>query len=310
MPTAITTSSSAIRSIDRKGARRGQPGRGAARRGLRAFVAVLVVAAGVAGCTRFVLNQLDWVAVWYVGGYVTLEDRQRALVRDSIRRGVATFRGGQLPAFLDVLGGMRGDLAAPVTPELVGQRFGELESLGRQTLGLVVPDAVALLRSLSPSQVDELFATFGKNAAGLAAEYSGSTPERRREQQARSVLKLTRRMTGSLTVGQERLVRDHLARLHDLAPQWLERRQNWQQALRASLDSDREPPGFDRQVASLVLDPDQFDAALYRRKVGENRAVIYAMVAALLESLNPVQRAHVDRRLAEYERNLLGLTAG
>lgn len=271
---------------------------------------MLLVATGVAGCTRFVLNQLDWVAVWYVGGYVALDDRQRTLVRDSIRRGVATFRGGQLPAFLDVLGAMRGDLAAPVTPELVGQRFGELESLGRQTLGLVVPDAVALLRSLSPSQVDELFATFRKNATGLAAEYSGSTPDRRREQQARSVLKLTRRMTGSLTPGQERLVRDHLARLHDLAPQWLERRQNWQQALRVSLDSDRAPPGFDRQVASLVLDPDQFDAALYRRKVGENRAVIYTMVAALMESLTPVQRAHVDRRLAEYERNLLSLTAG
>jgi hypothetical protein len=38
--------------------------------------------------------------------------------------------------------------------------------------------------------------------------------------------------------------------------------------------------------------------------------VIYEMVAALMQSLTPAQRAHVDRRLAEYERNLLALTAG
>jgi hypothetical protein len=308
--TATTTSSFAIRSTDRERERRRQSGRGAARRGFRAVVAVLLLAAGVGGCTRFVLNQLDWVAVWYVNGYVTLDDRQKALVRDSVRRNVTVFRTEQLPGFLDVLGGMRGDLGATMTPALVAQRFGEIETLGRQTAGLLVPDTVLLLRSLSPAQVDELFATFAENAEELAEDYSGSTPERRRERQARSVLKMTRRMTGSLTPAQEQLMRDHLARLHDLAPQWLERRRNWQQALRAALDGAREAPEFDQRVASLILDPDQFDSVRYRAKVGENRIVIYEMLAALMQSLSPVQRAHVDRRLAEYERNLLALTAG
>jgi hypothetical protein len=274
------------------------------------LVAVVLVTAGLGGCTRFVLNQLDWVAVWYVNGYVRLDDQQKALVRDSVRRNVIVFRTEQLPGFLAVLGEMRADLGVTMTPALVGRRFGELEALGRQTVGLMVPDTVLLLRSLSPAQVDELFATFADNAEELAEEYSGSTPEQRRERQARTVLKMTRRMTGSLTPAQEQLVRDHLGQLHDLAPQWLERRSNWQQALRTTLDGDREPPEFDRQVASLVLDPDQFDAAAYRHKVDENRIVIYEMVAALMQSLSPVQRAHVDRRLAEYERNLLALTVG
>jgi hypothetical protein len=257
-----------------------------------------------------VLNQLDWLAVWYVNGYVTLDDRQKALVRDGVRRSVTVFRTEQLPAFLEVLGAMRADLGITMTPALVGQRFAELESLGRQTLGLLVPDTVLLLRSLSPAQVDELFVSFAENADELADEYSGRTPEQRRERQARSVLKSTRRLTGSLTPAQEELVRGHLARLHDLAPQWLERRNNWQQALRATLEGERAAPEFDQQVASLMLDPDQFDSPRYRRKVDENRIVIYEMLAALMQSLSPVQRAHVDRRLAEYERNLLALTAG
>lgn len=310
MRTATTTSSCAIRSTDSGGACRRQPGPGGARPGIRAVVAILLLVAGIGGCTRFVLNQLDWLAVWYVNGYVTLDDRQKALVRESVRRNVTLFRTEQLPAFLEVLGAMRADLGVTMTPALVGQRFAELESLGRQTLGLLVPDTVLLLRSLSPAQVDELFVSFAENADELADEYSGRTPEQRRERQARSVLKSTRRLTGSLTPAQEELVRGHLARLHDLAPQWLERRNNWQQALRSALDGGRAAPEFDQRVASLVLDPDQFDSPRYRRKVDENRIVIYEMLAALMQSLSPVQRAHVDRRLAEYERNLLALTAG
>jgi hypothetical protein len=277
---------------------------------MRFLVAALLLTAGLSGCTRFVLSQLDWVAVWYVNSYVSLDERQKALVRDSVRRNVVVFRTEQLPGFLAVLGDMRADLGVTMTPALVGQRFGELEALARQTVGLMVPDTVLLLRSLSPAQVDELFATFADGTRELAEEYSGSTPERRRERQARKVLKMTRRMTGSLTPAQAQLVRDHLTRLHDLAPQWLGRRSNWQRALRTTLDGDRAPPEFDRQVASLLLDPDQFDTAVYRRKVDENRIVIHEMLAALMQSLSPVQRAHVDRRLAEYQRNLLALTVG
>jgi hypothetical protein len=264
----------------------------------------------LAGCTRLVLGQLDWLVVWYVDSYVSLDPAQKSLVRDGVRRNVATFRREQLPDYLGVIAGMRADLGVPGTVARVEQRFAELEALGRRTVDLLVPDAVALLRSLSPAQVDELYASFAEGAADLAEDYSGTTAERRRERQARSVLKLTRRLTGSLNQSQEELVRAHLARLHDLAPQWLERRQGWQQALRASLDGPRKPPEFDAQVASLLLDPDQFDAPRYRRKVAENRAVVYAMVADVIASLTPTQRAHVDRRLAEYERNLLALASG
>jgi hypothetical protein len=310
VPTATTTSSCAIRSTEQGGAGHRQPGQALAGPGLRTFVACLLLVAGLGACTRLVLSQLDWLTVWYVNGYVRLDDRQKALVRDSVRRNVTTFRSAQLPAYLDVLGAMRSDLGTTMTPALVEQRFGELESLGRQTVALLVPDTVLLLRSLTPAQVDELFVTFARNADELADEYSGSTLERRRGRQSRSVLKMTRRMTGTLTPAQEQLVREHLERLHDLAPQWLERRRNWQQALRASLDGSRAPPEFDRRIASLVVDPDQFDSPRYRRRVAENRTVIYEMVAALMQSLTPAQRAHVDRRLAEYERNLLALTAG
>jgi hypothetical protein len=263
----------------------------------------------LAGCTRLLLAQLDWVAVWYVDGYFDLTPRQEAIVRDSVRRNVGTFRSRDLPDFLRVLAGIRADLGQAVTPAMVDRRIGELESLGQRAASLFVPDSVVLLRTLSAPQVDELFATLADNTAELADEYSGSTPAERRARQQKQVGKFVRRMTGSLSPAQDALVRRHVDRLHDLAPQWIDRRQAWQRAFRASLVGERRPPEFDQQVAGLVLAPDQFDSPGYRALVADNRGVLCDMVAELFATLTPVQRAHVAEAIRGYERTLMGLTA-
>jgi hypothetical protein len=100
----------------------------------------------LAGCTRLLLAQLDWVAVWYVDGYFDLTPRQEAIVRDSVRRNVGTFRSRDLPDFLRVLAGIRADLGQAVTPAMVDRRIGELESLGQRAASLFVPASVVLLR--------------------------------------------------------------------------------------------------------------------------------------------------------------------
>lgn len=281
----------------------------AARPRWRRWLAVALVIGLAAGCTRLLLAQLDWVAVLYVDSYFSLTERQEAIVRDGVRRNVATFRTRDVPDFLRVLGGLRADLAGPVTPALVDRRVAELEALGQRVATLLVPDSVVLLRSMSGAQVDELFATLVDNTAELADEYSGMTLADRRERQARQVLKFTRRMTGSLSSGQQALVRRHVGRFHDVAPQWIDRRQAWQQALRTALDGARNAATFERQVASLILDPNQFDPAGYRAQVAHNRQVLCEMVAELSATLTPAQRASVDRRIREYERTLVGLTA-
>jgi hypothetical protein len=263
----------------------------------------------LAGCTRLLLAQLDWVAVWYVDGYFDLTPRQEAIVRDSVRRNVGTFRSRDLPDFLRVLAGLRADLERPVTPAMVDRRIGELESLGQRAASLFVPDSVVLLRTLSPPQVEELFATLADNTAELADDYSGSTPAERRARQQKQVGKFVRRMTGSLSAEQDALVRRHVDRLHDLAPQWIDRRQAWQRAFRASLAGERRYPEFDQQVAGLILAPDQFDSPGYRARVAENRAVLCALVAELFATLTPAQRAHVADEIRAYERSLMGLTA-
>jgi hypothetical protein len=174
---------------------------------------------------------------------------------------------------------------------------------------LLVPDSIVLLRTLSPPQIDELFATLADNTAELADEYSGTTPAERRARQQKQVGRFVRRMTGRLSAEQDALVRRHVDRLHDLAPQWLDRRQAWQRAFRASLAGERAYPDFDQQIAGLILAPDQFDSPGYRARVAENRAVLCELVAELFATLTPEQRAHVAEAIRGYERSLTGLTA-
>jgi hypothetical protein len=284
--------------------RRAIPGRASAGRILAALVAALLL---LAGCTRLLLSQLDWLAVVYANGYVELTDRQESIVRDSIRRNLGVFRTRDVPEFVRVINALRADVGGTVTPDDAERRLIELEALGQRTATLLVADAVLLLRTFNAAQVDELFASFADRNADLAEEFSGESLAERRERQTRQLIKFTKRLTGALRPEQVELIREHVLRFHDLAPQWIDRRAAWQGALRVSLDGPREGGDFERRIAGLILDPNQFDSAAYRARVADNRRVIAELIAALCATLSPGQRAEVDQGLVKYQQDLLAL---
>ncbi|MBM4222037.1 MAG: hypothetical protein FJ170_08840 [Gammaproteobacteria bacterium] len=99
------------------------------------------------------------------------------------------------------------------------------------------------------------------------------------------------------------MVRSYTAGMHDVTVQWLQRRKAWQSAFRELLEGRAGNPDFERQLTGLLLDPNQFDGAEYRRLVAENREIAFAMSAAVLSSLTPKQRKHLDERLSDLARD-------
>lgn len=271
---------------------------GRARRICWRLVSLVLGALVLSGCaTRVAYNQLDWIAVWYVDGYVDLHRPQELVLRDLVGRTLAWHRTTQLPAYAALLRALRDELDGPITPETLRGRYGEVEALFVDFRQHVVPDGARLLAMLSDGQVRELFANLEEENADLQEDYSGDTPADRRREQDRMILKNLRRVTGRLTSAQEALVRGHTIAMHELAPQWLERRRAWQRAFRSVLEHSRHDGDFGARLTVLVTDPDQFDGPGYRRLVEENQQIIFAMLADLRASLGPEQRRHVRERL-------------
>jgi hypothetical protein len=165
-----------------------------------------------------------------------------------------------------------------------------------------------VLGNLSTDQRNELFASIEEQNEEFREEYSGSTPELRQQRRARTTIKILQRLMGRLSGEQEALVRVRLAAMHDVTDEWLERRQVWQASFRAVLDSGLRGDDFSAAIRNLALRTEQFDSAEYRRKVEDNRQMVFRMLAELSGMMTPKQRERMSAKLREYAADLDELT--
>lgn len=268
----------------------------------RSWPLVLALAALLLGgcATRVVYNQLDWVTVWYLERYVDLDRPQEDMLRQVVLEVIAWHRATQLPEYAAIARELRAEAAGTITPAMLTARYEQIDGLFDQFRTYIVPGSARVFRTLTAPQIREIAENLEDENDELAEEYSGDTPDDRRRQQEKVINKNLKRMIGGLTPAQEAAVHAGVSRLHDAAPQWLQRRRAWQAAFLALLQNDRRSPDFESRLLQLVLDPNRFDEPGYREQVNENRQVIIGLVAEVLATLTPAQRTHLEDRLDEF----------
>lgn len=262
-------------------------------------VLALLASVLLTGCVvRVAYGQLEWLTRWSVESYLDLDDSQERLVREIIGRNLAWHRATELPQYAAYLRELRAGLSGPISAEFMAQQYATTLVIWDRTLQQISPDIARLLLTLDDGQVSEFFDELEERNAELAEEYSGSAPEARRKKQNRSIIRAFRWFIGTLSPDQEAVVKSHTAGMHDLTEQWLQRRSAWQSAFRELLEGRSGNAAFEKQLTELLLDPNRFDSAEYRRLVAANREIAFAMSAEVLSSLNPKQRKHLDERLS------------
>jgi len=277
---------------------------------MRAAVTALCLAVSVAGCTTgFMYNRLDWLVSWYVNGLVSLDDAQEERLRAGVRQTLEWHRQTQVPKYITFLQDLSRQAQAPVTAEMLEQRYQETAALLDDSIAHIMTDAAGLLSMLSADQVAELRASLDEDNDDLWKEYAGATPEIREKRRSRNALQALQRFTGRLSTAQRALVELRLAGINDNSESWLERRRHWQGRLFSLLQERPPGPDFEVGLRAIALNPNQFDTAEYRRNVEDNRRIIMGMLAEVLNGLTSRQREHLKRKLDEYVDDLREIAA-
>ncbi len=278
---------------------------------MRLLLLALLAATFVSGCVlRVAYNQLDWLAMRYIEGYVSLDSSQREQAREMIGRNILWHRTTQLPRYATLLQELSAGIGQPLTAGDISVRYDEVVDLWDAFLRQVAPDAAALLVTLSDEQVESLFARLERQNRELAKEYSGNTAAMRRARQDKAIIRAFRRFTGRLTAGQVALISTQTANFEDTSAEWLNRRAVWQAEFGQLLATRNSNPEFRANLAGLLLDPNQFDSPSYRRKVEYNRQEAFRLVAEVMNSLNARQQAHLQGKLDTYIEDLTALLRG
>ncbi len=273
------------------------------------LLALILTLSGCLG-TKFIYNQLDWFITWRLGSFFSLEADQKHQLRETVERNLNWVRIQQMPDYAQLLRELARDIDDDsLTVERIDAHYQTMQVLVDQFLHHVVPDAAKFLAGLSPEQVEILIGNLQKNNKKLWDEYAGSTPEKRRQQREKAIIRIVQRFTGRLDDAQKALVEAHVSRMHDNSREWMEGRERWQQNFRQLLLKSPPADEYAQQLMNMSLDPNRVDADDYRRKVQENQQILMELIAALSASLSDRQRERTVKRLNGLANDLEGLAA-
>jgi hypothetical protein len=250
--------------------------------------------------TRFVYERLDWLTTWYVSDIFDLDSGQKAEFREIADRNMEWHRENQLPRYAEFCRELDREMEGSITPEALERRYQEMLVIWDEFIVHIMPDASVFLRSLSDEQVEDFLANVEESNQELWDEYAGRTPEQRLSRREKSAIKGVQRFTGRLNGEQKDLVRSYIVTMHDNSEEWLDGRREWQAEFRDLMQSKPDEQEYIKRLTALMLDPNTGDSDEYRRKVDDNRRIIFEMFSALVDQLTEKQRKRVRKRLNSF----------
>lgn len=265
-----------------------------------------------AGCsTRFIYNQLDTFIVWKINDYVPLTSEQKTELKLQINEQLEVVRQDDLPKLAALLEGLAKEVESDsVTPASLDQGYAQMINLTDEFMLGVVPVAEWLLLDLDDEQVAEMFENFEELNQEMYEDYSGETPEKRRENRNESAIRVTQRFTGRLSAEQKLLITDALASMEDASEQWIEYQREWQRRFRYLVENPPPSAQFREELTRLLVYPRSFHSPEYRATVDANRQILNSMLAELSSGLTDKQRARAVDKLRGYVELLTKLSEG
>ncbi|MGA0025850.1 MAG: DUF6279 family lipoprotein [Steroidobacteraceae bacterium] len=274
---------------------------------------VLVVVATMlltaCGGVRFFYDRLDMLLPWYLGGYVELEPSQRSDLERRVDVLLAWHRSTEIRRYAAFFRELEAAAERPVEPGRFEAWRREAESYWQDLALKAVPEAGALLASLSDTQVRELMDGLREDQAELAEDIAKRSPAERLERRRKSLEKQFKRWLGRLEPRQLAMIDEASLELETDSTGWLSSRSAWTDAFERALEQRKDPRVFPALLRVLLVNGESTWPAAYRRSFEEDRTRVIGLMADIDRSLTPRQRQHLRQRLGRWAADLEAIAA-
>lgn len=137
------------------------------------IISLLVLASLLQACSaaKLAYNQAPELAYWYLDGYVDFSSEQSLQVKDDLGKLQAWHRQTQLPSYIDMLQKLQQKIPADVNVLEACSIFSEVRRKVVVLTDQTQPAVVAMLDTLSSSQLDAMARKFDKGNAEFRSDY-------------------------------------------------------------------------------------------------------------------------------------------
>ena len=277
---------------------------------------LLLAALLLAGCSagvRLGYNNADTLLVYTIDSYVGLTAEQEQLVKERTGTLMAWHRSTQLRDYAQLAETSRRRLETPVTAADV-LAFNQAVNARMAAVGeRAAPDLAQLALTLTPDQIARLQRKLARDNSKARRELVQFAGKETLDDRVNKYAERADFWFGSLTREQLELVRASLAQRPDSAAWWMEEREQRQrelvaiaQRIQAERPSEEVAAQWIRAYFAQLQSP--VDAER-RARVMEFRTVNAELIAQLVNTATPEQKAKLSGRLASFAQDFIALAA-
>ena len=252
-------------------------------------------------------NNADMLLVSSIDDYFDLKDEQKTLARERVRELLIWHRATQLKQYAKLLDDTRHKFYSQVTSDEVLSVHEEIQqnlaNLGEQA----APALARLALTLRSSQIDYFGAKLARDGAKARIELARNARRKDLDERAESYAEYAQTWFGSLNDAQLAIMRNSLAELTSGREWWMDERERRQHDLLMVLRRihDERPPvtvaaDWLRNYFAQLRLPAEADR---RARVVSFRRSNAALIAQLINSAGPKQKAELTRKLQAYSKD-------
>ena len=264
------------------------------------LLAVAVILLGGCG-SQFLYNQLDWLGVWYLNRYVSLDDRQEREFRHRWEAQLYWHRQTQLPSYAVLLEEVRERVNAGLMEDDLKPVVSRLEEFYHSVLTSLAPDLVYMASTMREDQVEELLDSLDRENRKWETKYIAPGADIRNARRIRDTIDRIEDWTGPLRPAQQRRVREWNQELQPVAREMLAQRRKWRTLLEKFFENRWQPvtlsPLQSLSLTQAIRNPEVLWEESYREKIEHNQAATLRLVLDLAGNLSERQLGHLNRKL-------------
>ena len=263
----------------------------------------------LSGCStlKLVYNQADEAIYWWLDSYVDLTDKQKPLVKDTLRHLHQWHRQTQLPEYVALLRRVRAMAPHDIQAEQVCTVTQEMQNSFIAVLHQVEPEATKLISQLSDAQLQRIRKKYDKLNQEWREDYMDGSEEKRMRYRNKQLLNRLEDFYGNLEAPQREVVQQWLqASTFNPATSFKERQRRQADALQtftriahggALLSSPPQPSPLRAWVERSFMPPEEA-LHVYSQTLRQENCEGFAK---LHNSTTRAQRERLAENLLQYE---------
>ena len=271
------------------------------------LIAILSCLLLLAACnsTRLAYNNLNWLIGWKVSDYIPLNSEQKTWLSEEVKAHQAWHCSTEIPRYRPMLANLQSTLETDKldAAQLMDQ-IPQLEPAVDRLLVEVAPTMAELFKQLDDVQLSALKANLAEQHEEMVEKFAGPDAATQAKERSERLEKRLNRWLGRLNEAQRARIESWSAGLEDQNRIWLDNRQQWQQQLLTTLETQREAEDFNDQISQLLVERERYWTDDFIQRSEINTRAGAQMLADVMNTATDTQRSRMAQQFTKLDRDL------